>query len=249
MSWKASGWAKTQQGISPREKLVLLVLADYVDESRGYAFPSLNRLADESLTSLRHVQRILRSLEKKGKVRIERVSGAGSRYFLLDTPDTMSPLTSDVTPPLTQLCHPSRQITGTDDDPPAKPSDIFRAIDGINRQMAVINLDQYDAAFNGTVSDLRPVALNEMITQFDDMRRRHAHHVSNVTPTPIIVPGIGLLRALQPVADYIYENKVGSGTLWDTMSERLWGQLTADGNNVLLVIAKEPARFLGCLTE
>jgi hypothetical protein len=63
--------------LSPAEKLVALVLADYFNAELGYAFPSMERLAAESLVGDRHCRRIVKALEEKGVLAIET---GGGRY-------------------------------------------------------------------------------------------------------------------------------------------------------------------------
>jgi hypothetical protein len=67
----ALAWAKSvthdTQGVrlTPAEKLCLLVLADYQGPA-GYAWPSVDRLADECAVSHRQVQKIIARLEQGG---------------------------------------------------------------------------------------------------------------------------------------------------------------------------------------
>lgn len=100
MSWKASGFVKEVTGITRSEKLLLLLLGDYYDESRGWAWPGIERLASEGMMSVRHTIRLLQSLERKGVIEISRSEGSVNRYRFrgYSTPDTVSPVTSDVTP-------------------------------------------------------------------------------------------------------------------------------------------------------
>ena len=67
MSWRASGWAKTTRGHkSSSQKLVLLILADYYDDERGYAWPSQKQLASDCEMPIRTVQWSLKVLEDHG---------------------------------------------------------------------------------------------------------------------------------------------------------------------------------------
>ena len=56
---------------------VLLVLADYADQNTGIAWPSIERIAEDTIRDARTVRRALRSLEKLGLV--ENLGGADRR--------------------------------------------------------------------------------------------------------------------------------------------------------------------------
>ena len=67
MSWKATAWAKETRGHKGMaSKMLLLVLADYHDAERGYAWPSQQRLAEDCEMSLRTVKYALAWLEQAG---------------------------------------------------------------------------------------------------------------------------------------------------------------------------------------
>jgi len=69
VSWKASGWAKGTRGHkSHGQKLVLMILADYYDDERGFAWPSQARLSEDCEMSLRTIQWALRQLQDGGYV-------------------------------------------------------------------------------------------------------------------------------------------------------------------------------------
>jgi len=52
--------------------LVLLKLAFYARDDGTHAFPSMQRLADDTGLSVRHVQRVILALEKGGHIRVFR---------------------------------------------------------------------------------------------------------------------------------------------------------------------------------
>jgi DNA-binding MarR family transcriptional regulator len=91
MSWKATAFVKslTQapngERLTATEKLVMFVLADSHNDDHGKAWPSLRRLAEQSLLSERQARYILRSLESKGLLRVCRGTGRGntSEYLIL----------------------------------------------------------------------------------------------------------------------------------------------------------------------
>jgi hypothetical protein len=88
MSWHATAWAKSVrtapngETVSRSEKLLLLCIADFINIEKGYAWPSLQRLAAEALLSERQCRNLLRSLERKGLVATEQRVGSTSRYRL-----------------------------------------------------------------------------------------------------------------------------------------------------------------------
>jgi hypothetical protein len=76
MSWKATALVKDiTKGISPAEKLLLFVLADYHNTVKKVCWPSLKVLAEESLMSERNASRLLDALVTKGI--LSRVVGMG----------------------------------------------------------------------------------------------------------------------------------------------------------------------------
>lgn len=76
MSWKASAYVKEiTDNITPSEKLVLFVLADYHNTAQKAAWPSLIELAEHSLCTKPGLCRILARLEQAGF--IQRVTGGG----------------------------------------------------------------------------------------------------------------------------------------------------------------------------
>jgi Helix-turn-helix domain len=77
MSWKASAYAKevstapNGKRITRSEKLLLLILADYYNDARGCAWPSIKSLASEAMLSPRRVKELLLSLETKRLIKRE----------------------------------------------------------------------------------------------------------------------------------------------------------------------------------
>ena len=66
MSIKAVSWAFDQQIDDPMAKLVLIAVADHINESTGDAWPSIERLEKMTSASRRTVQRKLKLLEDDG---------------------------------------------------------------------------------------------------------------------------------------------------------------------------------------
>lgn len=65
MSIKAMNWAWSVERLRPAERLVLLALADYADET-GSCFPSQESLAERACCSARTVRRVLDLFEEVG---------------------------------------------------------------------------------------------------------------------------------------------------------------------------------------
>lgn len=87
MSFECYRWAKSQKGLSPPEKNVLVAIADYVNDEEGYAWPSQAKLAEDTSYSRATVHRACISLQKKGLLswsKVMRSSGhfSSNRYVL-----------------------------------------------------------------------------------------------------------------------------------------------------------------------
>lgn len=99
MSWQATSYvAELTENITRSEKLVMLCLANRHHPDTGRIFPSIARLADESLMSTRTCIRCLQTLESKGFVRIHRARGIVNHYEIvgLGTSDKTSDKMSQV---------------------------------------------------------------------------------------------------------------------------------------------------------
>lgn len=89
MSWKLAGIVKslthTPSGhkLSSSEKLFLIILADYSDEHTGISWPSVERLADECVCSVRTLQYIIKSMKDAGFVDVIPRIGSSNHYKLL----------------------------------------------------------------------------------------------------------------------------------------------------------------------
>ena len=75
MSWRATAHAKQITGVSRSAKLLMLVLADYVDDETGFAWPSVARIARDALLSERRTRDLLHELERNGLLHIEQHVG------------------------------------------------------------------------------------------------------------------------------------------------------------------------------
>ena len=87
MSFECYRWAKSQKGLSPPEKNVLVAIADRFNDEKGYAWPSQAKLAEDTSYSRATVHRACISLQKKGLLswsKVMRSSGqfSSNRYVL-----------------------------------------------------------------------------------------------------------------------------------------------------------------------
>ena len=115
-----AAWKVT--GLTPREKVVLLALADCMNATTGMCFPSARRLSEMTGLPPRRVWDVLWLLEEKGLItRINREldsGGQGSNRYLLHLsepvpPPTSLPMTEPAqpyeeiyTPPMSKTTHP-----------------------------------------------------------------------------------------------------------------------------------------------
>ena len=111
MSVRAISWAFQQRLDDPTAKLVLIGIADKYNEDRGYAWPSVDSLADMADCTRRTVSRKIGYLEELKLIQIIRSPSQTSRYYLpamtnchddtgvrgVMTPDVMGGMTPDVT--------------------------------------------------------------------------------------------------------------------------------------------------------
>ena len=98
MSIKAVSWAFDQQIDDPMAKLVLIAVADHINESTGNAWPSIERLEYMTSASRRTVQRKLKKLEEDGYLERQKrfndtdLYSLGARGVTLTRGVTQSPL-------------------------------------------------------------------------------------------------------------------------------------------------------------
>lgn len=78
MSIRAINWAWEVEGLKPVERLLLVALADYADESDS-CFPGQELLSRRGCCSVRTVQRVVPRLEEMGVLKRERRYFAGGR--------------------------------------------------------------------------------------------------------------------------------------------------------------------------
>ena len=104
-----AAWKVT--GLTPREKVVLLALADCMNATTGMCFPSARRLSEMTGLHDRSVWRVLGLLEEKGLItRINREldrGGKSSNRYLLHLSEPVPPPTSL---PMTEPAQPYEEI-------------------------------------------------------------------------------------------------------------------------------------------
>lgn len=84
MSVDATRWA-WQNGNNPRQKLVLLALADRANEA-GICFPSTKRLEADTMMDRKTIFKVIKELEQHGLLTVERDQGKGNIYRLIGVP-------------------------------------------------------------------------------------------------------------------------------------------------------------------
>ena len=111
-----AAWKVT--GLTPREKVVLMALADCMNATTGMCFPSARRLGEMTGIYYRSVWEVLGALEEKGVItRINRElegGGQGSNRYLLHLSEPVPPPTSlpmtEPAPPMQESAHPYAEI-------------------------------------------------------------------------------------------------------------------------------------------
>ena len=82
MSMKAFSWAMSQQVGDPTTKLVLLIICDHFNDSRGFAYPSQERLAVFAECSERTVRRHIKSLLDMGFIEVVSTPNLANKYTI-----------------------------------------------------------------------------------------------------------------------------------------------------------------------
>jgi len=171
VSWIATAAVKgLTDDLTAREKLIMFLLSDYHNEHTGQCNPGHKRFATEALSSRRHLQRVLHSLEQKGFIVILRGGGRQSNQYLLTCLDrsptsvTMSPVTSGGRTP----CHPSPDIAVS---PQPGHSCVTRTVREPSVEQRTPSLPE-----RGTRKDIDPDFLTDMARAFPtaDVQREYA---------------------------------------------------------------------------
>ena len=89
MSNTAINWCRLKPCPNPTTKLVLILLANYADES-GYCYPSERHLAEVAGTSERTVRRCIKALVDLGYIESKQRIGKTNLYHLLGVPPTLA---------------------------------------------------------------------------------------------------------------------------------------------------------------
>jgi len=86
MSFKLVKSVISSERVDGMHKLVLIILADYVNDSRGNAaWPSVTTVAIKAGASIRHTRRIIRELEAQGVLKTVRQAGLkGTNKYVID---------------------------------------------------------------------------------------------------------------------------------------------------------------------
>jgi predicted ThiF/HesA family dinucleotide-utilizing enzyme len=86
MSFKLVKKVISSDLVDGTHKLILIILADYVNETNGNAaWPSVTTVAIKAGTSIRHTRRIIRELEAQGVLKTVRQAGLkGTNKYVID---------------------------------------------------------------------------------------------------------------------------------------------------------------------
>jgi len=117
VSLKAMNWVWDHSPAVGTELLVLLAIADNADDAGANAYPSTDTLARKTRLDTRTVQRVIRRLEERGHVVVDRGGGrAANRYSMSLTipqqPVDNPPDSVDELPTPLAECHPRQIATG-----------------------------------------------------------------------------------------------------------------------------------------
>ena len=88
MAFEDLVWALKVEGLKARERVTLIYLADFSNAEKGYAWPSIPKLARKTGLSQSTVKRAIAALESMGLIRIARQSMGrdgtrfSNRYYL-----------------------------------------------------------------------------------------------------------------------------------------------------------------------
>jgi len=82
MSMNAFAWGMSQKVGDPTTKLVLLIICDHYNDSKGYAYPSQDRIAEFSECSVRTVQRHIKTLLENGFIRVQAIPNVANKYTI-----------------------------------------------------------------------------------------------------------------------------------------------------------------------
>ena len=83
MSFEAAAWAMKQRPKNATEKLCLIAIADCIHSEMDYCWPSVDYIAETTLSSKRNVQYVIKSLAEQRFISIEKIPGRASRYRLV----------------------------------------------------------------------------------------------------------------------------------------------------------------------
>lgn len=115
LSWRASAFVKSLTRhpdgtrLTAREKLILFVLADCHNDDKDFAWPGLDSASDQSLTSRSRFCQLIKRMEEKGTLEIERRQGKSNLYRFAGLVRSSDPPVrlSDPTRSIAMRPHPS----------------------------------------------------------------------------------------------------------------------------------------------
>ncbi len=251
MSWRASAWAKEQNGMSTGEKLLLLLVADYYNDEIGSAWPSTERLAKEAGMSVRNTLRLLAKLEQKGVIRISRDSGRVNHYEMgLDFQEQVfEKTTRDKVSPVTKRVSTHDIAMSPEHKEPQKKireryEQVFEKVHNVRHP--INSPERYFAKFQGNVEfDPRNVAAAIKV----------ADSIRGERPEPLRVPPLKFWPNLDRVGAFLRKengklNRAALAEAFDGAFTKVVGNKGGEGwDNILDGVAQAPEEFLSVYRE
>ena len=123
MSNAALSWARAQRGMTPCERLVLMILADCAREDTAMAWPSQQAIAEETGMPRPSVSRVIKRLAVLGKIEVGGHPNRRSYRLAVPTCDDRAVTTGDDSVPPCYVNVPTGDATVTSGYPnPKEPS-------------------------------------------------------------------------------------------------------------------------------
>lgn len=255
-------------GMTAREKLLMMIIANYYNDSSGCAWPTVKRLAEDALLTERHVYNVINSLRAKGLLAVSsgkphRTTNRYSFPGLNGGPGTMAPVPhdrSDLSSPLNDTC-PPRQVRPeirrqsnvneplADDDPTASAIEKW-AEDFWSQIVSKHDCPVFDSISNhrsyfSKIKGTPPISAHTFRNWrwfVSSVNRARQWLSSPSAGSPLVIPEWGLTRRLLPIADrYAELEYTNVGQFYKGI--RATVPDTADWSDALASIAKLPDTF------
>jgi len=244
MSWQAAAYVDTlESGLTRSEKLLMFILADHHNPESGWAWPSISRLSVKAMLTHQHVYRLIKSLESKGFIEVEHNGGRLSNRYRFPgmTPNTKLPPNMDVRGALTSPLQLTDNEPSTDDE--GKPNwrewweDVSAGL-GLPTVLALTNPASYFRQAGDPPPRINRQHWRSFIHLIDAGRR---DYLKTNPFHPLTIPVPGLVKALLPVADGVWETDGNLGRIVAGM--KAVEPHMPDWSDALVTIAYNPSDF------